>query len=43
MPRKQRFIIPGLPVHIVRHGHSRKPVFFEDTDYSVKVISVNEI
>lgn len=35
MPRKPRFIIPGLPVHIVQRGHSRKPVFFEDADYSV--------
>lgn len=34
MPRKPRFIIPGVPVHIVQRGHSRDPVFFEDADYS---------
>ena len=34
MPRKPRFIIPDVPVHIVQRGHSRNPVFFEDADYS---------
>ena len=33
MPRKPRFIIPNVPVHIVQRGHSRNPVFFEDSDY----------
>ncbi|MCW9088534.1 MAG: transposase [Gammaproteobacteria bacterium] len=33
MPRKPRFFLPGLPVHIVQRGHSREPVFFEDNDY----------
>ncbi len=34
MPRKPRFFIPDVPVHIVHRGHSRDPVFFEDEDYS---------
>lgn len=34
MPRKPRFYIPGLPVHIVQRGHSREPVFFENSDYT---------
>jgi putative transposase len=34
MPRKPRFFLPGIPVHIVQRGHSREPVFFEDNDYS---------
>lgn len=33
MPRKPRFIIPGIPVHIVQRGHNRSAVFFEDEDY----------
>jgi len=33
MPRKPRFIIPGVPLHIVQRGHNRTPVFFEDEDY----------
>jgi len=33
MPRKPRFVLPGVPMHIVQRGHSRQPVFFEDADY----------
>lgn len=33
MPRKPRFYLPGVPVHIVQRGHSREPVFFETADY----------
>ena len=33
MPRKPRFFLPDIPVHIVQRGHSREPVFFEDSDY----------
>jgi len=33
MPRKPRFFLPGVPAHIVQRGHSREPVFFENSDY----------
>ncbi len=33
MPRKPRFFLPDIPVHIVQRGHSQEPVFFEDNDY----------
>ena len=33
MPRKPRFVIPGIPLHIVHRGHNRSAVFFEDEDY----------
>jgi len=33
MPRKPRFFVPGMPVHVVQRGHSRGAVFFEDNDY----------
>ncbi len=33
MPRKPRFFLPDVPAHIVQRGHSRAPVFFEDSDY----------
>jgi REP-associated tyrosine transposase len=33
VPRKPRFFVAGVPVHIVQRGHSREPVFFEDSDY----------
>ncbi len=34
MLRKPRFIIPGVPVHVVQRGRSRDPVFYDDADYS---------
>ena len=37
MPRKPRFYLPKVPVHIVQRGHSREPVFFEDEDYATYV------
>ncbi|MFK8067414.1 MAG: transposase [Gammaproteobacteria bacterium] len=33
MPRKPRFFLPGVPVHVVQRGHNREPVFFDDADY----------
>jgi putative transposase len=33
MPRKPRFFLPGVAVHVVQRGHSREPVFFEDDNY----------
>ena len=33
MPRKPRFYLPGIPVHVVQRGHSREAVFYEDADY----------
>ena len=34
MPRKPRFFMPGIPVHVVQRGHSRNPIFFEPGDYA---------
>lgn len=33
MPRKPRFFLPGVPVHVVQRGHSRQAVFYENNDY----------
>lgn len=35
MPRKPRFFIPKIPVHIVQRGYSREPVFFDTPDYQI--------
>lgn len=35
MPRKPRFFIPGVPVHVVQRGNNRGPIFFADEDYRV--------
>ncbi len=42
MPRKPRFYISGVPVHIVQRGHSREPVFFEVSDYQAYLNWVQE-
>ena len=42
MPRKPRFYLPGVPVHVVQRGHSREPVFFEAQDYATYAHWVKE-
>ena len=32
MPRKPRFDLPDVPVHVVQRGNNRQPVFFSDAD-----------
>ena len=33
MPRKPRFFLPNVPVHMMIRGNSRQVVFAEDEDY----------
>lgn len=33
MPRKPRFYLPGVPVHVIQRGNNRQPVFRSDDDY----------
>jgi len=33
MPRKPRFYIAGMPVHVVQRGNNRDPIFFDESDY----------
>jgi len=35
MPRKPRFFLPNIPVHVVIRGNARQVVFAEDTDRKV--------
>jgi len=35
MPRKPRFFVPGVPVHVAQRGNNRQPVLFGDNDYAV--------
>ncbi len=32
MPRKPRFYVPGVPVHIVQRGNNRQAIFFDEAD-----------
>ena len=42
MPRKPRFYLPGVPVHIVQRGRSHEPVFFEREDYQAYLCWLQE-
>ena len=33
MSRKPRFVLPGVPQHVVQRGHNREPCFFAEADY----------
>jgi putative transposase len=33
MPRKPRFILPGIPQHVIQRGNNREPCFFAEQDY----------
>jgi putative transposase len=35
MPRKPRFFLPSVPVHVVQRGNNRQAVFYDDSDYRV--------
>jgi putative transposase len=33
MPRESRWVLPGIPLHIVQRGVNRNPCFFAVSDY----------
>jgi len=33
MPRKPRFFLAGVPVHLVQRGNNRQLIFFDTADY----------
>jgi len=33
MSRKPRFLLPGVPQHIIQRGHNREPCFYVQADY----------
>ena len=33
MSRKSRFVIPGIPQHVIQRGHNREPCFYSVEDY----------
>ena len=43
MPRKPRFYLPDVPVHVVHRGHCRDPVFFESQDYATYAYWLGEV
>ncbi len=33
MSRKTRFVITGVPQHVIQRGHNREPCFYSNEDY----------
>ena len=33
MPRKPRFVLPGVPQHVIQRGHNREACFYAEDDY----------
>lgn len=33
MARKPRFLLPGVPQHVIQRGHNRDPCFYSEQDY----------
>ena len=42
MPRKPRFYVSDIPVHIVQRGNNRANIFLEDADYPVYLDCLKE-
>lgn len=33
MARKPRFVLPGVPQHVIQRGNNREPCFYSTDDY----------
>jgi putative transposase len=42
MSRKPRFVLPGVPQHVIQRGHNREPCFFAEEDYQRYLHDVHE-
>ena len=42
MPRKSRFYLPDVPVHLVQRGHNRRPCFGDEADYRFYLDALQE-
>ncbi|HLX30641.1 MAG TPA: transposase [Casimicrobiaceae bacterium] len=43
MPRRPRFSVTDLPIHVVQRGNDRKPCFFEERDFRVYLKTLGEV
>ena len=42
MPRTARFLLPGLPLHVIQRGHNRSPCFIRDLNYELYLALLKE-
>jgi REP-associated tyrosine transposase len=42
MPRRPRFLLTELPIHVVQRGNDRQPCFFQERDYLVYLKALSD-
>ena len=42
MARKPRFVLPGIPQHVIQRGNNREPCFYAEADYSRYLCDLQE-
>ena len=42
MPRRPRFTLPGVPLHLIQRGNNRQACFFADKDYRIYIDWLND-
>ncbi len=43
MSRILRFVIPGIPQHVIQRGHNREPCFYSVEDYFRYLVNLHEV
>ena len=43
MGRRPRFVLPGVPQHIIQRGNNREPCFFSTEDYQTYLSLLAEV
>jgi putative transposase len=42
MTRKPRFVLQGIPQHVIQRGNNREPCFYAEADYSRYLCDLEE-
>ena len=43
MGRRPRFMLPGVPQHVIHRGNNREPCFFSTQDYQTYLTILSEV
>ena len=43
MARRPRFVLPGVPQHVIQRGNNREPCFFSEEDYRAYLSILSEV
>ena len=42
MARKPRYLLPGVPQHVIQRGYNRDPCFYSEQDYIRYLVNLRE-